>query len=47
MSNRVAIGLGLCIIAFLVYDATMRDWEMSLYLGRKGMDFIEYLAFWR
>ena len=47
MTNSIAIGLAILIAAFLAYDALAMDWEMSVFLGRKGMALIEYLAFWR
>lgn len=47
MNNQIAIGLLLLIAAFLFYDATYQDWEGSLFLAKKGDQFIEYLAIWR
>ncbi len=47
MTNRIAIGLGLLIVLLLAYDAVRQDWAATVFLGRKGMDFIEWLAFWR
>ncbi|MDF0601444.1 hypothetical protein P1J78_11930 [Psychromarinibacter sp. C21-152] len=47
MTNRIAIGLALLILGFVAYDAAAMDWSMSVYLGRKGLEFVEWLAFWR
>jgi len=35
------------ILAFLIVDYTIYGWDMSVFLARKFMMLIEYLAFWR
>lgn len=47
MTNRIAFGLALLIAAFFGYDAYAMDWQMTVFLGRKGLELIEWLAFWR
>lgn len=47
ISNRLAIGLGLLILAYLVVDYVRFDWSMSLFLARKFILLIDYLQFWR
>lgn len=47
MSNKLAILLGLSIVAALAYDAVYHEWANSLFLARKMVDLIEWLAFWR
>ncbi len=46
MTNKIAIALGLLIVSLLVLNAVM-GWEAHVFLGRKFIDLIEYLAFWR
>ncbi|MEL6682765.1 MAG: hypothetical protein AAFQ09_08975 [Pseudomonadota bacterium] len=47
MTNKIAIFLGLLILAFLAVDYSQYDWAMTLFLLRKLLDLIEYLAIWR
>ena len=47
MTNRIAIILGLMIVAILVFDKVYHDSAGTVFLGRKLVVFIEYLAFWR
>ena len=47
MTNSIAVGLAVLILGAIAYDAIWLDWSASLFLGRKGMQLIEYLAFWR
>jgi len=47
MTNAISIWLGLLIVGFLVLDHYVLDWEVALYLGRKLLEFVEYIAFWR
>ncbi len=47
MTNTISIWLGLLIVAALGVDAVMFDWAFTVYLGRKILELIEYLAFWR
>ncbi|MDF1668613.1 MAG: hypothetical protein P1U83_03285 [Roseovarius sp.] len=47
MTNRLALVLGAVLLILLASDAYFADWANSIYLGRKLVDLIEYLAFWR
>jgi hypothetical protein len=47
MTNQIAIGLGLLIIAGLGLDAVLYDSAGLLFLMRKLAELIEWLAFWR
>ncbi|MDZ7709802.1 MAG: hypothetical protein U5K36_06790 [Roseovarius sp.] len=47
MTNRIAAVLVLLIAAGLAYDVLRNDAAGVLFLARKLMDLIEYLAFWR
>ena len=47
MTNRIAIVLVLLILAGMAYDAQRNDLHATIFVLRKLMDLIEYLAFWR
>ncbi len=47
MTNTIAIWLGLVITALLAADYIYYDWANTLFLLRKFMELIEWLAFWR
>ena len=47
MTNTIAICLGLVILGFLALDYLVLHWDVPVFLGRKLMDSVEYLAFWR
>lgn len=47
MTNTIAIWLGLIVAALLAIDYALYDWANTLFLLRKLMDLIEWLAFWR
>jgi len=47
MTNRIAIVLGLLILGGVAYDVLRNDLSGLLFLARKLMELIEYLAFWR
>ncbi len=47
MTNRLAIGLGLVILALFAADQLWLHWDLPVFLGRRLMAAIEYLAFWR
>jgi len=47
MTNTLAIGLGALILGFLAIDFAVFEMANSLFLGRKFVDLIEWLAFWR
>ena len=46
MTNRIALGLGAVILAFLALDYALGlGW--SVFLGRKFLELIRLVAFWR
>lgn len=47
MTNTVTIWLALLILGFFVLDHFVLGLEAGLFLARRGLDLIEYLAFWR
>ncbi|MCM2562161.1 hypothetical protein M8756_08335 [Lutimaribacter sp. EGI FJ00015] len=47
MTNQIAIALGLLILAALGYDHYSQDGAALLFLAKKGLALIEWLAFWR
>ncbi len=47
MTNKIAIALGVVILAVILLDALVYDWDLHIFLGRKLVELIEYLAFWR
>ncbi|QFT60215.1 hypothetical protein FIU94_15415 [Sulfitobacter sp. THAF37] len=47
MTNRIALFLGLVIVAALLADVVYFGTEHLIYLGKKLFDLIEWMAFWR
>lgn len=47
MTNRIAVYLGLFIVALIVLDITMNEGDRVIFLMKKFWDLIEYSAFWR
>lgn len=47
MTNFIAFWLGALILGFLLVDYLVYDWAVVLFLGRKFLEFSEYIAFWR
>ncbi|WP_093031329.1 hypothetical protein [Roseovarius azorensis] len=47
MSNRIAIILGATLFVLIGADITMNESAGLVFAGRKLVDLIEYLAFWR
>jgi hypothetical protein len=47
MNTGTAIFLAGCIGVFLAVDATLYDWDMSLFLARRFAALLNWLAFWR
>ena len=46
MTNRIALGLGLFLLALLALSFALGlDWH--IFLGRKFLDLIRLIAFWR
>ncbi|MGB3179722.1 MAG: hypothetical protein WBC68_09530 [Albidovulum sp.] len=47
MTNWIAIALALIIVGLFVADYVWLDQASSVFLGRKFIEFIEFIAFWR
>lgn len=47
MTNRIAIVLGLMILAVIAADLLVFGWDLHVFLGKKLAQLIEYIAFWR
>ncbi|WP_421704543.1 glyceraldehyde-3-phosphate dehydrogenase [Aliiroseovarius sp.] len=47
MTNQIALVLAILVIAFFGTDFLIMDGSMSLFLGKKMLEFTEWLAFWR
>lgn len=47
MTNSIAIGLGLLILGGIGVDAFLTGGDGLLFLVRKGLDLLEWMAFWR
>jgi len=46
MTNRIALVLGLLIVGFFALDYAL-ELEWGIFLGRKFLELIRLLAFWR
>lgn len=47
MLRAPSFWIALVLIGALAYDGVVRDFEITLFLARKGVALIEWLAFWR
>ncbi|MDT1061585.1 hypothetical protein RM190_06915 [Paracoccus sp. CPCC 101403] len=47
MTNAIALGLGLVILAVFLGDAIFLQGNLPLFLGKEFAALIEYLSFWR
>ena len=47
MTNKIALGLGILIFIGLSLDFHYLNWQGSLFLLKKLIDMIEWMAFWR
>lgn len=47
MTNPIAIFLAAAVLAFFAVDHFVMEWDMTVFLGKKFLDLIEYLKFWR
>ncbi len=47
MTNRIALFLVLAIVALFLADRFWLGLDLPLFLGRKLMQLVEYMAFWR
>lgn len=47
VTNRIAIVLGIIIVGLFVLDIVIYGSEHMVFLGKKMLDLIEWMAFWR
>lgn len=47
MDNRIALGLAVVIVALILLDVAVNGSDGLLFLLRKLVDMIDYVAFWR
>lgn len=47
MTNRIALVLGLLITAMIVLDLAVFGSQHMVFLGKKFVELIEWIAFWR
>ena len=47
MTNPVALGLAALIVAALVADYLLFDQAALIFVARKGIELIQYIAIWR
>ena len=47
MTNRIALALALLIAMFFVADHFWLRLDAGLFLARKFIEFVDFLAFWR
>lgn len=47
MTNTIALCLGAAIVVAIGYDVTVHEGATLIFLGRKALDLIEWVAFWR
>ena len=47
MTDRIGIGLAILILGFLAADLLVFHWDIHLFLARKFVVLIEWVAFWR
>ena len=47
MTDRIALILGIVIVALCALDLFANGGEVLFFLARKLFDLVEYLAFWR
>ncbi len=47
MTNGIAIGLGLVLLALVGADALLNDWAATVAVGRGFLGLVDWLQFWR
>ena len=47
MTNTIAIWLAALILGFVLLDALVLQTGATLFLARQGIDFLQWIAFWR
>jgi len=47
MTNKIALALGLLVVALFAADAFAGEGELSVFLGKKLFELLDWIAFWR
>jgi hypothetical protein len=47
LTNRIALWIGLVLLAAIIADLTLNGGAALIFLMRKFLDMIEWVAFWR
>ena len=47
MTNSLAIGLGILVLGGITLDLVLQEGDALVFLAKKLIELIEYLAFWR
>ncbi|QPM89872.1 hypothetical protein [Pseudooceanicola algae] len=47
MNTRITLIIALLVFGFLFYDNVLGTGETSLFLARKFVDLVDWIAFWR
>jgi hypothetical protein len=47
MTNKIAIWIGVIVLGLLSLDFFLYDWAGTIFLLRRGVDLVEWMAFWR
>lgn len=47
MTNRIALTLGLIVVAAILADQVLNGGAATLFIGRKFVGLVEAVAFWR
>lgn len=47
MTDRIALIIVICVVLLIGLDVIAFDSANLVFLGKKGLELIEYLAFWR
>ena len=47
MTNRLAVWIGLILLASIIADFALNGGSATVFLVRKFLDLIEWVAFWR
>ena len=47
MTNKIALALAVFLIAVFAYDAYALGGQLPVFLGKKLIELIELVAFWR
>ncbi len=47
MTNRIALILGLILAALIAFDVVLHDGRTMIFLSKKLIELLEWIAFWR